>query len=113
MEDEIHPRHRRLQILLEPREQEGEDDTGDRDVERDAAAQRVEQPRALLGPDERRECEHRCRQDVALDREEAEEVAGAEGRPVGAGGELVGHRAHRRGGEPEPNEVRNEVFART
>ena len=49
MEDEIHPRHRRLQILLEPREQEGEDDTGDRDVERDAAAQRVEQPRALLG----------------------------------------------------------------
>src|SRR6478735_8527779 len=96
----------RVEALLQTREQQREHDAGDRDVERHRTAHRVEQDGALGWPDDHDEPEHRDRKQVGLDREEAEEVRGAERRHLAVQRrELKADRDDRGSSEQEPSHV--------
>ena len=78
------------------RRAEGEYDTRDRDVEGHGATDGVEQNGWFRQPNDHHQSEHRDREQVGLDREEAEEVPWVERRqPLSQARELVRDRDDR------------------
>ncbi len=109
MHDDVHPRSRGLHGFLVTIEQQGENDPGDRDVERHAATHEIEEHCPFGLPEHRGRHQQQDGKDVALDREEAEEVPEPETAALVENRELIRHRSHARRRESEAQHAEPDV----